>query len=325
MFARQAARSMRSLPLSSTSRRLLSTQSGSSSSSSFNRNLVIGLSTFAISALALTSERRRVLNDDKVRESVLDQDTLKRPIHKREGQTPQPTTVWNENAKVLSGEPRTQLPNESLSSTSSSSSSATSTPTQAQDQSSSTGFSSDGPPKTKAQTQPPTIADKVTEVIQEKVVPRTPDVTQSVLDQPSLKAPVHKRETATKAAESTPAPGSSDAAHLIEDKSSEAANPSQGAFNEETGEINWDCPCLGGMADGPCGEDFKAAFSCFIYSEAEPKGVDCVEKFKAMQDCFRLHPEIYGEEIDDDEQPLDAPNPAAEGISIKEEANKVPS
>jgi hypothetical protein len=49
------------------------------------------------------------------------------------------------------------------------------------------------------------------------------------------------------------------------------------------------------MADGPCGEDFKAAFSCFVYSEAEPKGVDCVEKFKGMQDCFRLHPEIYGE------------------------------
>lgn len=49
------------------------------------------------------------------------------------------------------------------------------------------------------------------------------------------------------------------------------------------------------MADGPCGEEFKAAFSCFVYSEAEPKGMDCVEKFKGMQDCFRLHPEIYGE------------------------------
>lgn len=49
------------------------------------------------------------------------------------------------------------------------------------------------------------------------------------------------------------------------------------------------------MADGPCGEDFKAAFSCFVYSEAEPKGMDCVEKFKGMQDCFRQHPEIYGE------------------------------
>lgn len=93
------------------------------------------------------------------------------------------------------------------------------------------------------------------------------------------------------------------------------------AFNPETGEINWDCPCLGGMADGPCGEDFKAAFSCFVFSDQEPKGVDCVDKFKAMQDCFRLRksihpiatvhlfsyfcvdPDIYGAELADDEEP----------------------
>ncbi|KAI8338570.1 hypothetical protein BC941DRAFT_341287, partial [Chlamydoabsidia padenii] len=74
------------------------------------------------------------------------------------------------------------------------------------------------------------------------------------------------------------------------------------AYDPETGEINWDCPCLGGMAQGPCGEQFKAAFSCFVYSEAEPKGVDCVEKFKNMQDCFREHPDIYGDEIDDDDE-----------------------
>ena len=61
----------------------------------------------------------------------------------------------------------------------------------------------------------------------------------------------------------------------------------QGAFNAETGEINWDCPCLGGMAHGPCGEEFRSAFSCFVYSVADPKGVDCIDKFKAMQDCFR--------------------------------------
>ena len=54
----------------------------------------------------------------------------------------------------------------------------------------------------------------------------------------------------------------------------------EGAFNPETGEINWDCPCLGGMAHGPCGEEFKAAFSCFVYSEQEPKGMDCIDKFK---------------------------------------------
>ncbi|KAJ2887262.1 Oxidoreductase [Coemansia aciculifera] len=71
------------------------------------------------------------------------------------------------------------------------------------------------------------------------------------------------------------------------------------AYNPETGEINWDCPCLGGMAQGTCGEEFKAAFSCFIYSEEEPKGMDCVDAFKAMQDCFRAHPEEYANEIGD--------------------------
>ena len=76
---------------------------------------------------------------------------------------------------------------------------------------------------------------------------------------------------------------------------------SQGAFNEETGEINWDCPCLGGMADGPCGEEFRTAFSCFIYSKEEPKGMDCIENFKGMQDCFRRYPDVYGAELEEDE------------------------
>ncbi|CAJ2512572.1 Uu.00g055870.m01.CDS01 [Anthostomella pinea] len=92
----------------------------------------------------------------------------------------------------------------------------------------------------------------------------------------------------------------------------------QGAFNPETGEINWDCPCLGGMAHGPCGEEFKAAFSCFVYSNEEPKGMDCIDKFQHMQDCFRLHPEIYGEELEDDEQPTDgAPEAGIETSAAK--------
>lgn len=31
------------------------------------------------------------------------------------------------------------------------------------------------------------------------------------------------------------------------------------------GEINWECPCLGGAAHGPCATEFRAAFSCFHY------------------------------------------------------------
>ncbi len=116
----------------------------------------------------------------------------------------------------------------------------------------------------------------------------------------------------------TAAPG------LPEELEEEASQ--QGAFNEETGEINWDCPCLGGMAYGPCGEQFRAAFSCFVFSKSDPKGVDCIEHFKGMQDCFREHPDVYGSELDDDdeaptdgeveggEQPVPAhANAAAEG------------
>jgi intermembrane space import and assembly protein 40 len=102
----------------------------------------------------------------------------------------------------------------------------------------------------------------------------------------------------------------------------------QGAFNPETGEINWDCPCLGGMAHGPCGEEFKAAFSCFVYSTEEPKGMECIDKFqyvctlrhksdakvltlyRHMQDCFRQYPDIYGAELQDDEEEGEAPEAA---------------
>ncbi|KAM3086237.1 Oxidoreductase [Clarireedia jacksonii] len=98
----------------------------------------------------------------------------------------------------------------------------------------------------------------------------------------------------------------------------------QGAFNPETGEINWDCPCLGGMAHGPCGEEFKAAFSCFVYSKEEPKGVDCIEKFKGMQDCFREHPEIYASELEDDEEEVEQELRAREMANQGEERSAEP-
>ncbi|KAI9139030.1 hypothetical protein BKA69DRAFT_1088077 [Paraphysoderma sedebokerense] len=93
--------------------------------------------------------------------------------------------------------------------------------------------------------------------------------------------------------------------YLSTSSSSTPSTDQQSAYNPTTGEINWDCPCLGGMANGPCGEEFKTAFSCFVYSEAEPKGVDCVDKFKDMQECFRKYPEVYGEELDDDEEEVE--------------------
>ncbi|XP_074102057.1 mitochondrial intermembrane space import and assembly protein 40-B [Cotesia typhae] len=74
------------------------------------------------------------------------------------------------------------------------------------------------------------------------------------------------------------------------------------------GEINWNCPCLGGMATGPCGLEFRDAFSCFHYSTAEPKGSDCYDAFKMMQTCMSEYPALYGnkdnpaDDIDMEEQ-----------------------
>lgn len=130
-----------------------------------------------------------------------------------------------------------------------------------------------------------------------------------------------RREGSSDSSEDSSPPGSSDTLAELEEESED-----QGAFNPETGEINWDCPCLGGMAHGPCGEEFKAAFSCFVHSTEEPKGMDCIDKFKSvllskedngrdegfeasanpsgfrgMQDCFRQHPDVYPTEEEDEE------------------------
>lgn len=77
-------------------------------------------------------------------------------------------------------------------------------------------------------------------------------------------------------------------------------SPKESAINEDTGEINWDCPCLKSALAPPCGNFFKEAFSCFVASKTDPKGKDCLDKFSAMQECFRENPQIYMNDADDD-------------------------
>ncbi|XP_069499504.1 mitochondrial intermembrane space import and assembly protein 40 [Ambystoma mexicanum] len=90
------------------------------------------------------------------------------------------------------------------------------------------------------------------------------------------------------------------------------------------GDINWNCPCLGGMASGPCGEQFKSAFSCFHYSTEEVKGSDCVEQFRGMQECMQKYPDLYPQEDEEEEkenQGIDEERlpPTIESTSTKEE------
>jgi intermembrane space import and assembly protein 40 len=119
-------------------------------------------------------------------------------------------------------------------------------------------------------------------------LPETTEENEQLLTIEALAQERQQRKASVAATEkhtaSPPSPSSgaqeTHAAGGVQDLQEEADQ--QGAFNPETGEINWDCPCLGGMAHGPCGEEFRAAFSCFVYSTEEPKGMDCIEKFKCV-------------------------------------------
>ena len=61
------------------------------------------------------------------------------------------------------------------------------------------------------------------------------------------------------------------------------------------------------MATGPCGLEFREAFSCFHYSTADPKGSDCRVAFETMQSCMSQYPALYeskgmsADDLEDDE------------------------
>ncbi|XP_018577193.1 mitochondrial intermembrane space import and assembly protein 40 [Anoplophora glabripennis] len=88
------------------------------------------------------------------------------------------------------------------------------------------------------------------------------------------------------------------------------------------GDINWNCPCLGGMATGPCGVEFRNAFSCFHYSEAEPKGSDCYDLFKTMQTCMQNYPTLYNKDLADDDE-LSTMDKAATDSKTEPERSKL--
>ncbi|XP_006873863.1 PREDICTED: mitochondrial intermembrane space import and assembly protein 40-like [Chrysochloris asiatica] len=75
------------------------------------------------------------------------------------------------------------------------------------------------------------------------------------------------------------------------------------------GDINWNCLCLGGMASGHCGVQFKSAFSCFHYSTEDVKGSDCVKQFRAMQECMQKYLHLYPQDDDDDDNEEDKKKP----------------
>ncbi|CAF1287790.1 unnamed protein product [Adineta ricciae] len=81
------------------------------------------------------------------------------------------------------------------------------------------------------------------------------------------------------------------------------------------GSINWDCPCLGGMASGPCGLVFRRAYTCFHNSSSQMKGAECMSDFDALTKCFAKYPKLYGGK-DKSNSPTDAATSAlVDGIN----------
>jgi intermembrane space import and assembly protein 40 len=68
------------------------------------------------------------------------------------------------------------------------------------------------------------------------------------------------------------------------------------------GSINWNCPCIGGTASGPCGYQFREAFTCFHYSTSETKGSECIDKFSALNECMAEFPTLYTSKNKQDEE-----------------------
>lgn len=70
------------------------------------------------------------------------------------------------------------------------------------------------------------------------------------------------------------------------------------------GDINWTCPCLGGLPYGPCGLEFREFFECLhraqeTESPDTSKAQDCFPKFASMKECFNQFPKLYPPDEDD--------------------------
>lgn len=69
-----------------------------------------------------------------------------------------------------------------------------------------------------------------------------------------------------------------------------------------------ECPCVAELRDGPCGEAFTEAFVCFIKSQAEEKGSDCVSPFIALQKCIQENKDAFAKYDLDDNDTEDGEN-----------------
>lgn len=63
--------------------------------------------------------------------------------------------------------------------------------------------------------------------------------------------------------------------------------------------IDWDCPCLQGVKDGPCGTVIIESMKCFEEAETEQQSMGCAVKFAAMRECMKKYPVEYKDFLED--------------------------
>ncbi|XP_048771108.1 mitochondrial intermembrane space import and assembly protein 40-like [Ostrea edulis] len=74
-------------------------------------------------------------------------------------------------------------------------------------------------------------------------------------------------------------------------------------FVQPNGELNFGCPCVGGLHAGPCGYEMREFLSCNFYNSKDnndPRGQNCDDKLETMMTCIQKHADYYKEKMSGD-------------------------
>ncbi|KAD6454365.1 hypothetical protein E3N88_09071 [Mikania micrantha] len=80
-------------------------------------------------------------------------------------------------------------------------------------------------------------------------------------------------------------------------------NEDENASQEAKAQRALECPCIQNLRSGPCGSQFSEAFLCFMKSNAEEKGSDCVHPFVALQRCIQTNPNAFPNDVLENDEP----------------------
>lgn len=91
------------------------------------------------------------------------------------------------------------------------------------------------------------------------------------------------------------------------------------------GTINWDCPCLGNLPNGPCGPAFRDAFSCWVENKSDQDAFasKCFDSFSAWEGCLSENRDIYKSENDDISKSKSEPKDMQHEVDVEESSLEI--